>query len=255
VILGILGKLENEFVSARIRRRCIQPQAESGLFAHQVSRSRKYGHSQTLESFKSGCPRTTTFIKSALEFMKIYRVIHDVNTYQTFIPADESVYDTDTLRFEGKSKIESWKDLEVVTLNPLKPKSNFPYLAAGTIVCDQLALDKLYKYFVMAGEMLPIVNEGKIYYALNVLECTNMLNQEETEWEISPDNSAKLWINKFSFHPDRVLESTLFKIPETYRGDVLTYADAIDPEDEFYFEYQKSGLKGLLFERLWSDDE
>jgi hypothetical protein len=186
--------------------------------------------------------------------MNIYRVIHDVDTYQTFIPADESVYDTDALRFEGKSKIETWEDLEVVTLNPLMPSSNFPYLTAGTIVCDNVALDKLYKFFELAGEMLPITNEGTTYYLLNILECTNMLNKAETEWETEPNKGTKLWINKHSFYPDRVLASTLFKIPETCRGDVLTYADAINPDDEFYYQYQKSGLTGLLFEKLWSDE-
>ena len=186
--------------------------------------------------------------------MNIYRIIHDVNTYQTFIPVDKSVYATGALRFEGKSKIDAWKELDVVTLNPLRPTSNFPYLAPGTIVCDHVALDKLFKFFEMAGEMLPLINEGKTCYALYVLECTNMLNQEKTEWEISPDTGAKLWINKHSFHPDRVLASTIFKIPETYRGDVLTYADAINPEDEFYYQYKQSGLTGLLFEKLWSSD-
>ena len=187
--------------------------------------------------------------------MKIYRVIHDVNSYQTFIPADVSVHDTDALIFEGKSKIDTWKEVDVVTLNPLKPPSNFPYLAPGTLVCDEVALDKLYKFFEMAGEMLPIVNEGKIYYALNVLECTNMLNQGETQWVTSPDTGVRLWIDKYSFYPDRVLASTLFKIPETYRGDVLTYADSINAEGEFYHRYRKSGLNGLVFEKLWSNDK
>ena len=186
--------------------------------------------------------------------MKIYRVLHDVNTYQTFILTNESVYHTGELRFEGRSKIDTWQDLEVVTLNPLRPVSNFPYLAPGTIVCDQLALDKLFKFFEMAGEMLPVINNGQTYYALNVLECTNMLDQEKTIWETSPDTGAKLWISKYHFHPNRVLESTLFKIPETHRGDVLTYANTIFPDDEFYYAYQKSGVTGLCFNKLWPGD-
>jgi len=185
--------------------------------------------------------------------MNVYRVTHDVTTYQTFSPSDESAYDSDLL-FEAKNKIDDWKDLEVFTLNPLMPTSNFPYLCAGTILCDKLAVEKLFKFFEMAGELLPVINEGETYYALNVIECINMLNQKDTEWEINRVSGIKVWINKFSFHPDRVLESTLFKIPETYRAEILTYADVIDPEDEFYYQYQKSGLKGLIFEKLWSDD-
>ena len=101
----------------------------------------------------------------------------------------------------------------------------------------------------MAGELLPLPYQGQEYTLLNVTECINCLDEEHTEWVYHL--GTKIQIAKYVFHPDRFSESTIFKIPQTRRGEILTVEGLKDPEDEFKYVVEKEGLKGIEFEMLW----
>jgi hypothetical protein len=60
---------------------------------------------------------------------------------------------------------------------------------------------------------------------------------------------------RYSFHPDRFSESPLFKIPETCRAQILLVEGFRDPEEEFRYVVEQTGLKGLVVQELWSYDE
>ena len=58
---------------------------------------------------------------------------------------------------------------------------------------------------------------------------------------------------QYVFNPVRLDESSLFKIPETYRSEILVLEREGDPESEFKAAVEKSGLKGLQFKEIWAD--
>ncbi|MGJ8678521.1 MAG: hypothetical protein ACSHX0_13485 [Akkermansiaceae bacterium] len=81
-----------------------------------------------------------------------------------------------------------------------------------------------------------------------------MLDNEKSNWYCSPRDGTKVSIDDFAFHRNRLGESSIFKIPETVRAGIYTFTGLKDPEDEFKTAYEAAGLKGLLFEEIWSDE-
>jgi len=49
-------------------------------------------------------------------------------------------------------------------------------------------------------------------------------------------------------------ESSIFKIPQTARADILCYEGLKDPVDEFKPTVEKRGLTGIKFRELWQSD-
>ena len=78
----------------------------------------------------------------------------------------------------------------------------------------------------------------------------NGLDYENTVWDYY-DDGTKGRILDYSFHSRRVInESSIFKIPETARGDIFCLADYKAREDEFYHIYHDNNLTGLKFEEM-----
>lgn len=186
--------------------------------------------------------------------MKIYRLSVDVNTYQTILTDDESVWDTDLLNFDCQKKANIWQAPELFIFNPKKKSGDFSYITPGSLIINQNTVELLAFAFEMAGELLEINVENDELYMLNVLECVNALDTKKTTWNYCEDTGAKLNINQYSFHPNRISESSIFKIPETSNSEILCYSGVKDPDDEFYSLYKKHNLTGLVFTELWSSD-
>jgi len=111
-------------------------------------------------------------------------------------------------------------------------------------------LDIMLSVFEMAGEILPIKLNGDTLYILNVLECVNMLDDKKTKWDYY-ENGDKGRILNYSFYINRFPESSILKIPETSKVDVLTYSEVKDSQDEFYYLYKHHNLTGLVFEEVY----
>jgi hypothetical protein len=166
------------------------------------------------------------------------------------MPKDESEF-LDKLSFNCKSKSQGWQPSDMYIFNPKKEKGNFYSLGGiGALAFDETVLDIMQTVFEMAGEILPIKIDNEIVYILNVLECVNALDETNVKWQIYP-NGSRGRILSYSFYNNRLTESSVFKIPETSKGDILAYSGVNDPEDEFYSLYMKHNLKGLLFEEIY----
>ena len=100
---------------------------------------------------------------------------------------------------------------------------------------------------------MPLTHEGEQFFALNVTECINVLDNESTQWVYGQSTGARIRIEQYAFHADRLTETPLFKIPETSRSEILTVEGLKDPDDEFKSRVEKMGLTGLVFEEIWSD--
>ncbi len=124
--------------------------------------------------------------------------------------------------------------------------------ARVAFVLDEEAREALLELLEMGGELLPITCQGRSYLLFNALECVNCLDQQKTLWVMGKRTGAKVRIEKYEFVPNRFSESSLFKIPETAAGEVLTVTGLKDPEDEFKTRVEQLGLAGLCFEEIWS---
>ncbi len=184
--------------------------------------------------------------------MEIFRIRLNSNEFQSFLPVDASIWQTDVLKMDCKSKLSTWKPPEVYIQNPKRERGNFFHLCSGAVVVDSATAERLRTVFEMTGELLPLACEGLAYYLLNVLECVNCLDQRETEWVLGKTTGSRVRIKEYHFHKSRLPESTLFKLPETAAAEILCVAGLKDPEDEFKAQVETVGLKGIRFEKLWS---
>jgi len=183
--------------------------------------------------------------------MKVYRIRADVNTYQSLLLVDDALYATDVIFFDCKPKASTWQPIEFYCLYPKLKPGDFYDFVGGTLIIPPATLDKARKFFEMAGEVLPVIYNQETWYLINILECINALDQNHAEWLITEDG-RRVSLEKYAFHQNRFVISSLFKVPETCRGAILTYERSKDPNEEFKAFVETEGLTGLVFEEVWN---
>lgn len=187
--------------------------------------------------------------------MKIYRIVADVNQYQGFSVDGDQVWQGDTLTFDCTPKSSKWAAPSVYVLHPKLRRGNFFNLCPGTLVLDGQATDVLRDMLEMSGEMLPLSCKGEQFTVLNVTDCVNVLDETKTKWVYGKSTGARIRIERYAFHPGRLTETPLFKIPETCKSEILTFEGLKDPDDEFKPRVERLGLKGLIFEEVWDSEK
>jgi hypothetical protein len=186
---------------------------------------------------------------------EVFRVYVDVNIFQTFLPVNECFWATNDSVMNCVPKMRNWRTPEVYIFNPKRVCGDFFHFLPDALVVGASGLEKIRDILEMAGELLPINCDGVEYSLLNVLECVNCLDVKKSEWLISKSTGEPFRLKKYRFHQNRFSESTLFKIPETAKGEILCLSGVKDPEDEFKAQVESLGLKGLIFERVWSEED
>lgn len=184
--------------------------------------------------------------------MKIYEVQTDINTCQ-IIQRDDHY---ELHEFNCQKMMDKWISDGWYIFNPMDEKSHFYDTPGATIIFDQFIRESdLGTLLEMSGEILPVKIDGENYYFLNAQECINVLNKENTTFEIYSDGTKSSMIDKYSFHPQRIGGIPIFKIPETCSHQILCFSGVSEPWDEFRGRYDEMGLTGLLFTEIYDSDE
>jgi len=176
--------------------------------------------------------------------MRVFRVDNDVNHYQYFLPEKEE--DALALCMDCTPRAGAWSPPNVYIYRPKHKRGDFYQFANAALITSPRATEMLHTHLVEAGELLPVPYEGQVFTLLNVLACADCLDRERS---IPRPGSYE----SFVFRPDAVaqLQSTVFKIPETCRADLLVVEGLRAPEAEFRAVVEATGLRGLVFELLW----
>ena len=182
--------------------------------------------------------------------MVVYELRPDVNVYQFFLPHD--LNDCDSLIFDCDERGKDWQVPRVYIERPKLRRGNFLGVNLGSaFCCDDATLWKgnISSLLGMSNELIPFVHEGETYHIVNVLECINALDRERSIW--SPYAPGIGGPRTHAFHPARIPETPLFKIPEESKTTVFCHEGLGDTEDEFKREYDRLGLSGLKFVKVW----
>jgi len=185
--------------------------------------------------------------------MKVYRLKVAVNEYQSFLPKDSKVWQSEKMMMDCKSKKNTWNNIEFYILQTNLKKGNFFGGIPGVIIIDEIARQELTFFWEASGELLPFTYKDEKYYLFNGLNCYDLLDDEKTEWVYGQTTKKKIRISKYEFYPERFTETPLFKIPETIKTEILTVEGLKDSNDEFIYQVKRRNLKGLIFEKIWSD--
>lgn len=178
----------------------------------------------------------------------VYRVLPAYPACQTLATDNP---DAVLWRFNGQPMKDNWSPLKVYVPHPnLKEPDIWNCFGYRHVFAfNERARSLLHDILDKAGEQLPLDFHGKELAVLNVTclqECLDTANSKH------PDGLPHI-IDEYVFQPGR-LRYSLFKIPQTPKSELLTVDGLSGPEAEFKPMVEKHGLKGLRFEKLWSDD-
>ncbi len=185
--------------------------------------------------------------------MKVFEIKPDF-TYQTFYTSDpngpESVEEEYSLG--GGSKLATWRPLPLFEADRDRKQGNFAHCWEGGFIVDTHASTVLKPVLQRCAELLPLKRyKGGIYYLLNVLNCLDCLDEQRTKWRVGKKNKARFAIDEYQFVPDRLTDSTLFRIPKNVA--LFTVAGHPRAKVEFKAIVEREGLSGLKFEEVWSE--
>lgn len=129
---------------------------------------------------------------------------------------------------------------------------NFFDLSPGVLVHDMRVADEADRLGLFQSdiEYLPgrLKETGEPLCIQNVMGCYNCLDRERSLFSSVGEGSFSS-IETHVFIPGRILDSTVFKIPET-RLDAI-YALSGRGQDDFFKFYHEHGFKGLVFDEVW----
>lgn len=152
---------------------------------------------------------------------------------------------------------KEWKTPTFYVEKPLIPKPNFFNAVLG-IVCDEKAREIAGGTMEMAGEFLPIKVEGEKgeYWIFNITNTINVVDHKKSVWqEYGPVQDDRI-LTKPAFIPSRFGDETIFKIIEDRGTRPYCVEFTGDPDDgEFKAVVEHSGLTGLDFKLIWTDEK
>jgi len=185
--------------------------------------------------------------------MKVFEIKPDF-AYQTFYTSDpngpEDVEEEYSL--DGRSKLATWKPLPMFEADGDLKSGNFARCWEGGFIVDTRASAVLKPVLEKCAELLPLKRyKGRVYHLLNVLNCLDCLDEQKTKWRVGKKNKTRFAIEEFQFIPERLPDSTLFRIPKSVA--FFTVVGHPKAEAEFKTIVEREGLTGLKFDEVWSE--
>jgi len=189
--------------------------------------------------------------------MKIYQIKNDYQ-YWTLLPTTGTAFFADREMFKTRPMREKWTCPSIYVEDPLRTvRGDFMSLGcAGTFLFDQTVRDHgLDAILEEGGEVLPAKLDGHdapIFF-FNALACYNCLDHANCRPVLQPGKAA-VEVETLAFHPSRIGDSNIFKVPERFWNEIFVLSGRDAPGDEFYAEYHRLNLKGLEFKEVWNDE-
>jgi hypothetical protein len=123
-----------------------------------------------------------------------------------------------------------------------------------TPIFSQRAVDTLADLLEGNGELLPLICEFGQYYVFNITREVDALDEARSELKLNselypyetPTEPDFYLVTRFAFHPDRVADLSIFKLPKRNRKNRPLVTE------RFVQRVQDSDLKGMAFNLLWS---
>lgn len=177
--------------------------------------------------------------------MKYWKLEFETDLYDNLMPANAMSLD-EVRSFDGRPKINEWKSIEVVRMEPEKelPLGNAPGFYSHIPVFDKEAVDVLQKFLDDSAEVLPLKNSEKEFYAINVTKVVDCIDYEKSDYEKFYSSGRIMLFNKYVFIESKVLGLDLFKIKD--KPVRMPFVS-----DEFKKAVETSKLEGFRFKLAW----
>jgi hypothetical protein len=191
--------------------------------------------------------------------MKIFKISADFG-FRSFFPygPEDPRYDELVEASISLGRSTSWSDRWSRPLlhsdSESSPTGNFAHVwGLNGFALDDRAYESLHAALGDYCEFLPFLPyQGKRYCWMNVLEIVDCLDREKTKWKIGRSGKPFGTIEEYRFVPERFTNSSLFRVPKQVA--LLALTGTSDAQMEFKTLVERSGLTGLKFEEIWSQD-
>lgn len=186
--------------------------------------------------------------------MRVFRVRVQSDQYQYLAPMQAA--DWPNLRTGGSPRAATWAAPQVGLAHPERPAGDCFNYYGDTLIMGPRATTALSRFLAAAGELLrlPCATDGQIYGLLNVLECVDCLDHARTRIAQDGASEGHQRITTYAFHAGRLpLRSPLFKLPETCEDETLVWEGYYQRWFDFRYIVEIAGLRGIVFEPLWTD--
>jgi hypothetical protein len=180
--------------------------------------------------------------------MNVYYLRADSNKNRGLIVTQGNPHEFYHL-FNGFPLNPSWKDVTIGWDPDMRrlPKGDFPDLFTHIPVFTPRAVDALSGQLEGNGELLPILIAGEEYFLYNVTRVIDALDESRSEIIRFDDSSKFLDVEVHCFFPEKIGNTTIFKIPQMVTMDVFV-------TEVFVQRVKSARLKGFDFPILWSSE-
>ena len=177
--------------------------------------------------------------------MKIWKLDCDVDNYENLMLED---MDLELLHsFDGRSIRDKWEPLNVKRMYNRK-FSNTPGLASHIPIFDNIAVEVLKEYLDENVEILPLICDDKMFYAINVVNVQDCIDYSKSKYICFRDGTRIMRFMKYSFDEIKVQNvGHIFKL----KDEPLKCPFVSDRFRETVIENK---LQGFKFELAWDSD-
>ena len=181
--------------------------------------------------------------------MKIWKLRIEVDEYDSLVPLKAWSWER-IHTFDGRSQINTWSPIEVTRLEPEKKLklSDAPGFYSHIPIFGEKA--KKFLEYVCGGavEFLPLINEEKIFWIVNIVRVLDCIEYEKSEYKKFPNSRKVMRFKKYYFKPEIISNEHIFKIK-----DMPLSAPFVS--DEFKKVVEENNLTGFKFELVWDSEE
>lgn len=159
--------------------------------------------------------------------------------------------DIDRLVLEGQPLTASWRPLPVEWIldeagDDRRRITDCPELTPGVPVLSAQAIDALRPHLEAVGEILPLSHETHQYFALNVTNVVDALDEEHSDLVRFESTGRIMLVKTFVFHESRLGPHSVFKDHRLARNTVFV-------TEPFVKAVEGAQLTGFRFRRIWPD--
>ncbi|RKY23373.1 MAG: hypothetical protein DRP79_09330 [Planctomycetota bacterium] len=187
--------------------------------------------------------------------MKVFVFDIQVDYFQSLGPVDPKEFEQESqlTRLLREPIENNWHPIKVEVIRDMtgvdhpfpQAVGDFPDLDPGFLCLSRKAADRLRHLLLPHGKILPLICDEGEYYLYKVTTVIDALDEEMSQFTRFSDGGI-MTIEKHEFHPERLANAVIFKIPQ----DIV----AIFVTDKFVSEIKKTDLKGYEFKEVWRSE-
>lgn len=184
--------------------------------------------------------------------MKVYLLKPDT-TYRMMYPEDD-VYESDNWEFKCEDLVDRLPQFQAYFDKNLdKPLPDIAYIGMSTFALRHDVATELVDILESSSELLPFYLDDELWYLLNVKDCVDALDEENSKYKIN-DGKLKLHLTEYAFHSDKLKNKSLFKIPNDNRSQIYCVDDRNSDEsilNNLFCAIQAHGYTGVVFKEIY----